>query len=475
MAKKFNQINGRVWYPILIGEGNYGYYGNSEIKEVEHPLPYEENVLAFNGTRTGAELALGKFKIEEEKSPFMENSFLKMYEDFLDCKKISYNVSTDTLEVDDELAALVFNTENYTAHNEWFEKVANFVYYVMMHRNPFVYTMFSEFTLKTKRFANNINNRNRWYAVINIWKNIDSLNNFEKIAKSIGEEFIYDNIINVDFSLNNAKKLHQVVEMPLVVAQGIKKLGLEEYFNEVKTIAAIDKNYAITLLDFIFDFKKAFTGTKYSCKSDVGTFIKNVSKLMETGIYNKNFNDLLGFLMNESLNYSSFYLPYREAGELVDYLSVAQEMKAANDDVKFERFPRNIQKAHNVMNQNSSILKTPRPEEFAAAIAKQAFLNDDKDENYIFMVPRNEMDLMNEGNTLHHCVASYRDRIIDKGTKVVFMRKKDDVETPFVTIEYEGGLAVQVREMYNADVTDPDVLAAVNRWLPRAERRERKH
>ena len=179
--------------------------------------------------------------------------------------------------------------------------------------------------------------------------------------------------------------------------------------------------------------------------------------------------------MNESLNYSSFYLPYREADELVHYLSVAQEMKAANDDVKFERFPRNIQKAHNVMNQNSSILKTPRPEEFAAAIAKQAFLNDDKDENYIFMVPRNEMDLMNEGNTLHHCVASYRDRIIDKGTKVVFMRKKDDVETPFVTIEYEGGLAVQVREMYNADVTDPDVLAAVNRWLPRAERRERKH
>ena len=78
MAKKFNQINGRVWYPILIGEGNYGYYGNSEIREVEHPLPYEEDVLAFNGTRTGAELALGKFKIEEEKSPFMENSFLKM-------------------------------------------------------------------------------------------------------------------------------------------------------------------------------------------------------------------------------------------------------------------------------------------------------------------------------------------------------------------------------------------------------------
>jgi hypothetical protein len=311
--------------------------------------------------------------------------------------------------------------------------------------------------------------------MINIWNHIDALINIEKVAKSVGAKFIFDGILEENFSLNNAKKLHKVIEIPLVCAQALTKLGLEDCLSDVRVIAAVDPNYAITLFEFIANFKKAFPGAVYSNKADVGSFIRGIARLMETGLYNKNFNDLLSFLVNESLNYSEFYLPHREANELVDYLSVANDMKAANDEVKFERFPRNIQKAHNVMNQNSSILKNPRPEEFKAAVEAQSWLNDEKDEDYLFMVPRNEMDLMNEGNTLHHCVASYRDRIIDRGTKVVFMRHKLDPETPFVTIEYESGLAVQVREIYNADVTDPVVLAAVNRWLARAERRERKH
>lgn len=474
MAQKiFVCKNGRRFYQLV--NASYDPYGyQKEIKESENPLPYSEDILVFNGTGSGAELVLGKFRIEEAKSPYMENPYIKMYEDFFDGKKISYDVASNSITVDAEMAEKVFSINAFRENNDWFEKVANFVYYVIMHRNPYVYCLFSEYTQKSKKFVNNCSSSSKWNTIINIWKNIDSLDNFEKIVKSIGEDFIFDNIGSEDFSLNNAKKLHQVVEMPMVVAQGIQKLGVEETFSDFKAIAAVDKNYAITLIDFIFNFKKALPGKEYSSKADIAKFIKNVAALMSTGVYNENFNDLLGFLLNESFNFSSLYLPVREAGELVDYLKIAKQMKEANDDVKFDRFPKNIQKAHNVIMQNSTIISKPRPEEFAAAVAKQAFLNDEKDENYIFMVPRNEMDLMNEGNSLHHCVASYRDRIIDMGTKVVLMRKKDDVETPFVTIEYEDGLAVQVREMYNADVTDTDVLAAVNRWLARAERREKK-
>lgn len=477
MAIVFTCKNGRRFYQ-LVNMNGYGYdpygYHTKEIKEVDNPLPYEEDILAFNGTGSGAELALGKFRIEEEKSPFMENPYIKMYEDFLSCKKISYDVASDTITIDPEVAEKVFAYDTFRNNPAWFERATNFVYYIVMHRNPYVYCLFSEFTQKSKRFANNCSSSEKFYTVINLWKNIDALNNFEKIVKSIGEDFVFDNIGRADFTLNNAKKLHQVVEMPMVVAQGIQKLGVEETFSDIKTITAVDKNYAVTLIDFIFDFKKAFPGKDFCCKADVGKFIKNIANLVSTGVYNENFNDLLGFLVNEALNFSSFKLPVSEAGELFDYLKIAQQMKEANDGVKFDRFPKNIQKAHNIVMQNSTIISKPRPEEFAAAVAKQTFLNDEKDDDYIFMVPRNEMDLMNEGNALHHCVASYRDRIIDMGTKVVFMRKKDDMETPFVTIEYEDGLAVQVREMYNVDVTDADVLAAVDRWLARAERREKK-
>lgn len=479
MGNKMNMADGRVFYPLLNGEtyGGYGYYSNynKELHESKDKVPYEEDILVFRGTRTGAELVIGKSRIEKETSPYMDNYFLKIYEDFSECKKITYDVDTDSIEADEDAVKTIFDKENYSNHNDWFCEVSKFVYYVMMYRNPYVYTLFSEYTLESKKFVNNINGRNRWYAIINLWNHIDNLINIEKVAKSVGSKFVFDGILEENFSLNNAKKLHKVIEIPLVCAQALTKLGLEDCLADVRTIAAVDPNYAITLFDFINNFKKAFPGAVYSSKADVGTFIRGIAALMNTGLYNKNFNDLLSFLVNESLNYSEFYLPHREAKELVDYLSVANDMKAANDEVKFERFPKNIQKAHNVMNQNSSILKNPRPEEFKAAVEAQSWLNDEKDENYLFMVPRNEMDLMNEGNSLHHCVASYRDRIIDRGTKVVLMRQKLDPETPFVTIEYDSGIAVQVREIYNADVTDPDILAAVDRWLARAERRERKH
>jgi hypothetical protein len=230
----------------------------------------------------------------------------------------------------------------------------------------------------------------------------------------------------------------------------------------------------LTLIEFIFNFKKAFPGKDFCSKYDVSNFITKIAELMETGIYNSSFNELLNFLVNESLNFSNFKIPVDEAGELVDYWGIAKGMMEQDKNVKFPKFPRNIQKAHNVIQQNNQIISNPRPEEFKAAITAQAFLNDEKDEEYIFMVPRNEIDLLNEGNALQHCVASYRDRIIDNGTKVVLMRRKDDIETPFVTIEYDSGIAIQIKGMFNMDVEDVDVLAAVNRWLARAERRESK-
>lgn len=475
MAKntEYRLKNGRMFIDGLI-LGNYGGYA-APIEESAVPLPYKEDILQFRGTKDGAELVFGKYVIEEGTSPWMTNSYLKMYEDFSDSRSITYDKNTDTLTSDPELVKMLFDSDVLATNSDWLEAAKKFVLYVIMERNPFVYCLFTEYTNKTKKYMANVGRSGARNAVINLWKNLDNLNNFEKIAKGIGEDFIFDNICKEDFSLQNAKKLHQVVEIPLAVAETISKMGIEETFQDVRTIAGVDKNYAILLFDFITAFRKAFPGKDFSTKQDVILFIQRVAALMTTGHYDKGFKDLLGFLVNENMNYSNFYLPVREAGELKDYLDIAAGMVEYNPDIKFERFPRNIQKAHNVMRQNNMIVARPRPEEFAAAVAKQAFLNDEKDDNYVFMVPRNEMDLLNEGNMLHHCVASYRDRIIDNGTMVVLMRLKDDIDTPFVTIEYEkGGVASQVRGMFNADVTDADVLAAVNRWLARAARRESK-
>ena len=473
MAEKIILKNGTIALPgMLLGQGEVNYA--TEYSEHNTAFPIERDILQFSGTATGAQLALGKNIIEKAIAPYSGNEYVRVYDDFSNAAICAYNKDTDEITFSDESMRDKIFDYDIIMENHWEEMVTKFVLYVVMCRNPFVYCLFTEYTPKTKRFISGLYGRRAMRATLNVWKHIDALVNFEKIAKSIGEDFIFDNICEENFSLNNAKKLSQVVEMPMQVAQGIQKLKVEETFGDFRTVAGVDKNYAITLMDFILNFRKAFPGKDYCAKADIIKFVSHVAKLMSTGVYNSNFTDLLNFLLNESINYGKFCLPVRESGELNDYIQIAMGMREYDSTVKFEKFPRNIQKAHNVIQQNNMIISRPRPEEFAAAVAKQAFLNDEKDEEYVFMVPRNEMDLLNEGNVLHHCVASYRDRIIDMGTQVVLMRKKDDPETPFVTIEYEHGMAVQIRTMFNLDVEDADVLAAVNRYLARAERRELK-
>ena len=204
MANRITMVDGRSFYPLLNGDtyGGYGYYSNSnkELSEAQTPVPYEEEIIRFSQSSAFVELAIGKACIEKCTSPYMDNYFVKFYENFPDDKKVVYDIASDTISVDDGVAELIFNKENYSNHNEWFNDVSKFIYAVMSYRNPYVYNLFSEYTLESKRLVNNVNGRNRWYAMINIWNHIDALINIEKVAKSVGAKFIFDGILEENFS-----------------------------------------------------------------------------------------------------------------------------------------------------------------------------------------------------------------------------------------------------------------------------------
>ena len=92
-------------------------------------------------------------------------------------------------------------------------------------------------------------------------------------------------------------------------------------------------------------------------------------------------------------------------------------------------------------------------------------------EGYIIRPPKSEKELVDEGNLLHHCVASYRDKIIDEHAIVLFCRKVDEPSTPLYTIEldYQPGdtnfTIVQFKKIYDADVTEPELLKMLNDYL----------
>lgn len=98
-------------------------------------------------------------------------------------------------------------------------------------------------------------------------------------------------------------------------------------------------------------------------------------------------------------------------------------------------------------------------------------------ENDRFMVisPESQEDIVNEGLVLHHCVASYVNRHIDGLSAIMFIRKKDEPDKPFYTMEIcpNNNSIIQVRGKCNCGKT-PEVTEFVNKYKAAVLKRKAK-
>ena len=131
-----------------------------------------------------------------------------------------------------------------------------------------------------------------------------------------------------------------------------------------------------------------------------------------------------------------------------DYIRMCKQM-----EVPYERFPKDVKKLHDAVSANYRV----KQDQFKA----QAFekkCNEYKEvsvasERYLIRFPNDLADLIMEGSTMHHCVASYADRVIDGTSIIFFMRKTADPETPYITMEFDRtGKLVQARKRCNAAI-----------------------
>ena len=72
-------------------------------------------------------------------------------------------------------------------------------------------------------------------------------------------------------------------------------------------------------------------------------------------------------------------------------------------------------------------------------------------------------ELFNESNKLHHCVRKYAKDVAFGDTNIFFVRKTDNSEEPFVTLELKDKRVVQCRAKYNARPSD-EAISFVNNW-----------
>ena len=97
---------------------------------------------------------------------------------------------------------------------------------------------------------------------------------------------------------------------------------------------------------------------------------------------------------------------------------------------------------------------------------KRDELYDFEDDEFIIKMPDTPIDIMEEGKTLNHCVGGYMENHVEGKTTILFLRRKNDPETSFYTIEVKNNEVIQIHGKHNRWLgNNPEVIPFMRKWL----------
>lgn len=164
-----------------------------------------------------------------------------------------------------------------------------------------------------------------------------------------------------------------------------------------------------------------------------------------------------------------------------DYMSECRQLGYDLND-KMVLFPEDLAEAHR---RTSEIIRNQKDEKrraelavqatkFAAQVEKLQRLAWQNEELFIRPAADAE-ELRAEGKRLKHCVYGYAERMANGSTAIFFIRKVEEPDEPFYTLEWANNRIVQCRTHCNKSfVEDPSVWAFANAWKNRMFKEKKK-
>ncbi len=132
-----------------------------------------------------------------------------------------------------------------------------------------------------------------------------------------------------------------------------------------------------------------------------------------------------------------------------DYLCACEKLKydLSDDNV---RYPRNLKKAHDAATRTLKIMQNRKQDQkirsrFAADRERYSY----QEKKLLVTLPSCAEDLILEGQKMHHCVGTYLDRVADGDCTILFIRRTDAPEEPYVTAEIRENRLIQIRAKNN--------------------------
>lgn len=150
-------------------------------------------------------------------------------------------------------------------------------------------------------------------------------------------------------------------------------------------------------------------------------------------------------LNNEDKSYPRQVLSYQ-----YDTVRMSRQM-----GIKYEKFPKHVQAEHDKLSEKYKLKRNAYlAEAFGKRVNVLSSLRMDGAE-YIIRCPESIDEMVREGQTMHHCVASYTDRFAAGTSLIFFMRRAKEPDNPYITMEFDkSGRLIQARKAFNRPIDD---------------------
>ena len=216
-------------------------------------------------------------------------------------------------------------------------------------------------------------------------------------------------------------------------------------------------------------FDKVFDALVNFYNENLSSFTKNIAKILNkiTKIYS--FKTMVS--MSEKICKSFSKIGTYVIISYSDYLDMVDAM----DDTK--HFRPNFEELEDIIimhdaamavyNLKKDTYKNKSFQKNSVKLEKYKFEN----EKFIIVIPSRPGELAIEGITLHHCVRLYIDKVCEGITNIVFIRKKENPNTPFFTVEISNeGNIEQVHGNNNCNAsTEPELTTFIKDWAKKCK------
>lgn len=201
-------------------------------------------------------------------------------------------------------------------------------------------------------------------------------------------------------------------------------------------------------------------------ENDLSTFLE----LMDT--YNMPIVACMQYILRQQKKYkkSSHFI---QASYLRDYWRMTVDVMG--ELPKELMYPKSLQKAHDEIQKRLEEKTNAEINEKIIAFAKEMeYLSFQDDETGLLIRPcKDQVELIKEGKTLSHCVASYASSFAKRHTCIFFIRKIANPDKPYFTLEYKNGMVAQNRGLKNCNRTEA-VVSFEEKWLAFIKNKETK-